>query len=1384
MSDSGPPQLAADVTCPVILPDVVVELQRSVNELELAAKALSTKKGTTKEARNLALRLAEHAAELVAAVVAACKERSGALHVLAVSHLTVFNKFISGSSTAGQIQTWSLGIAELGAMLKIDKGVAQLVLDPARCLELSNAKPQIDLFVYPYRSKLNPSTTKVVYDGFKILLEGMANMTDAQPWPWKAIPQTILQFAKLVEVCTGHADEDQTDDSSGYQRSLDIPDKIHDLIREISRLIAMLFNIRKQESSAHQSELTSFVEVFFADMQRIIIRLRVVEKTHPGKAFLLTDQINMIIQDESAKMQRARGNLQTRFVAHTAYTVESILECVIRIQSTTDTTLTVATETRTEVQFVSHVVQETAVGVDAIRTTTDTTHAVVTEIRDKVEMLSREKQLTISNWAKLPARPTFFYGRDDSVNIIVELICTSTGARIAIMGSGGIGKTSLSLIVIYDERVVGVVGDSRYFVSVEGASDVGAAAQLLAGQLGLPESSDPLSAAISYLETIPRALLIVDNLETLLFTKNAAAQKETERMLQRLAGIPTLTLIITSRGAVPPNGIWWSYAPSAGLEAISLAAARETFEEIAGRPELASECNALDTLLTNVDRMPLAVTLLAQLGRLGDSPSELLQQWQKKKTAFIRSGGDDRESSVDISIQISLDFLKGMQNGTEGQQLLSICAHLPDGLRPSVFDKLDDHFDDIRGARSLLVKLALVSRSPENELKMLSPVRHFVLKHHPMTMNHAAALRKIYFDIAASGPRDMDENFSRLAQNVAPEYGNLTSFLLHLISIEEPSQKLFDAIYAVSEYAYWTVPSTTLREAFRQRLDAHPVWLAPCLTDVARTQIIQDEYALAVVNLYAARKLYATLGDKFQEAICGWWLGKCLRIQDSLEAAEPMRDRLGAAQCTQRLGAIQVVLGNISEAEAELQSALAEFEALGELNGTAECAVDLGDLRVRQNDYDSAEKHLATARELFTRIGDRHGLALYHFHLGKLRHAQGRLQDATENFSIAEEIYTAIGNQSDATECREWIAELRRSNAEKRRMQPKIYRLRASYAERGGFQILEARLRPPSWPVAAAARVVLAGPARDTRGSGDLDPDGPGGRCHAVCRQVLGRFTAGARLDAAEAELHAALGELERLGEMLGTQRSLRRAGEIAGRRRRLLRKWVMGWVLQYLSELYGDQGKATGSSQAVEWVSQQEAGGTEQMGSNQGRERGTGITDAVRQIEIHRRPFSRQVIPGWIPSPPTSTHVAQQDPYVSSIPSHAEEETSITDERIERFNDETGPYLFTLASPHLTVGGLIYFSLTLTAAPVNGLVLHNVVGTNMQSHRLKSPKDETVVKPPTHERMLFRLDGGTQFRWPGDVYVGLRSGHRPMAIISIENSRAYHLTSGKAYQS
>ncbi|KAH7090087.1 hypothetical protein BKA62DRAFT_725791 [Auriculariales sp. MPI-PUGE-AT-0066] len=158
---------------------------------------------------------------------------------------------------------------------------------------------------------------------------------------------------------------------------------------------------------------------------------------------------------------------------------------------------------------------------------------------------------------------------------------------------------------------------------------------------------------------------------------------------------------------------------------------------------------------------------------------------------------------------------------------------------------------------------------------------------------------------------------------------------------------------------------------------------------------MQDSLEAAERELMAAKDTFIEFGDEISAARCALTSPK-IHFTTARDDFKRSGHRLGAAQCNR--------LGNFSEADAELQSALAEFEALAELTGMAECAVNLGDLRVHRD-----------------------GLALYHLNLGKLRHAQGRLQDATENFSIAEEIYTAIGNQRFATICREWIAKIRDS---------------------------------------------------------------------------------------------------------------------------------------------------------------------------------------------------------------------------------------------------------------------------------------------------------------------------------------------------------------------
>ena len=48
----------------------------------------------------------------------------------------------------------------------------------------------------------NISAVDAIYDGLKITLGTMANMTDGLPWPIKAVPQTVLFVLKLFEVCS------------------------------------------------------------------------------------------------------------------------------------------------------------------------------------------------------------------------------------------------------------------------------------------------------------------------------------------------------------------------------------------------------------------------------------------------------------------------------------------------------------------------------------------------------------------------------------------------------------------------------------------------------------------------------------------------------------------------------------------------------------------------------------------------------------------------------------------------------------------------------------------------------------------------------------------------------------------------------------------------------------------------------------------------------------------------------------------------------------------------------------------------------------------------------------------------------------------------------
>ncbi|KAH7091826.1 hypothetical protein BKA62DRAFT_776205 [Auriculariales sp. MPI-PUGE-AT-0066] len=1005
------------------LPESVQALRTSVRALSASVEILLDRKTTMFDTKESIKQIVDSGDRIVTAVDASCQQlATGHVPIIANSLITVtremvaewtrfmgdraiktpFNRFLLMNSTNSYLASFRDAITVIEDLFKIENGIAQAIVDPEGCFNLRFAKPASAV--------------------------SMANMTDGAPWPWKAIPQTLLQFTTMVE------------------RSLDNPKKIQDLSDKIGWRIALLLNISEKHGRS-DDQLERCVETFLCDAQRIIIRLRIIEKVRPAKAFPLTEYISKIIDDEALKMQEAHKQLESQFLVKTTFTVMSIADGVASVEKT------------------------------------------LIEIRDGVRVLlgthAMEATHHVHAPARLPGRPEVLNGRTDEVNEYVELLCGCDPEGIAIIGPGGIGKTSLARALLHHRRVVAAFKDRRFFVSVEGVIDMESAAVRLANALGLPPSKEPLETAISYLhkQSPNRVLLVIDNFETLWFHDDRAAETDTVDLFQRLQTVPSLTLIVTCRSGVSPNGVSWS---TAKLQPIALSAAHATFVHIAGAVAGAAEERSLSELLRAVDCVPLAVTLLARLAKVpGNPPSSLLQRWHSEHTKMTKTSDRDRESSVEISIQVSLDLLARTSAGKEAAQLLIVCAYLPDGLRPTVFEQMADSISNISEAKNLLLTFALVSLGGAGELIMLSPVRHFVLSQSTTTgadysvNTHLAALRTIYFRIAATAPQEPSEDFTSRVSAFAPEYGNLSSYLLHLIRSEEPSQDLFDAVNAAANYSYLTNPSTALLDAFRPRLEGHSRWLADCLAWIGRIRLHRCEYALCMESLIQARVLYEDQGNVDHQIWCACLLAQsldaCGRSEDAeqeLLAAQALlskserspykylvhRDlgriyfgrkeyeaatdhfvtakdeclrtaqRLYAAHCSQWLAGIAVRQGRLPAAELDIQLALSEFEALGDLLGAGQCFVDLGQIKYLQSDLESAATLFARAEVTLASVGDPDALARCHWWLGKVYRDQGRKKDALDKFDASRILWESIdakNARTNAEYCSQEIAKLK-----------------------------------------------------------------------------------------------------------------------------------------------------------------------------------------------------------------------------------------------------------------------------------------------------------------------------------------------------------------------
>ncbi|KAG8938259.1 hypothetical protein FRC03_007458, partial [Tulasnella sp. 419] len=238
----------------------------------------------------------------------------------------------------------------------------------------------------------------------------------------------------------------------------------------------------------------------------------------------------------------------------------------------------------------------------------------------------------------MPPEPTIF-GREAFIEQAIELIVNNPSARIAILGPGGIGKTSTALKIIRDERIRARFDKNRIWIPCDQATSVPLLFDLIANGLDLPssKSNDRFKEIIVALKSLTqRVVLLLDNLETPWDIEGQ--QSNVAQILARLAAVASVSMIITMRGSQypAPDSVQWSQPLLSPLTPLEIDAGRDAFLRIAA--DAAADPD-LNPLLKELDCVPLAITLMAKLALVGETPTELLIQWKEGKTALLDQGG-------------------------------------------------------------------------------------------------------------------------------------------------------------------------------------------------------------------------------------------------------------------------------------------------------------------------------------------------------------------------------------------------------------------------------------------------------------------------------------------------------------------------------------------------------------------------------------------------------------------------------------------------------------------------------------------------------------------------------------------------------------------------
>ncbi|KAJ6480898.1 hypothetical protein C8R45DRAFT_1076164 [Mycena sanguinolenta] len=400
-----------------------------------------------------------------------------------------------------------------------------------------------------------------------------------------------------------------------------------------------------------------------------------------------------------------------------------------------------------------------------------------------VHLGANELKNSSNSFSLLPSKPKIFYGRETELNDIMKILLDQPAPRIAILGGGGMGKTSLARAALHHPDTL-TRFEQRFFISAEPATNSIELAALIGLHIGLNPGKNLTEAVVQYFSKKPQpCLLILDNLETV--WEPLQSRGTLEEFLSLLVDVKHLGLIITMRGTERPAKVQWTRPFLLPLQPLSDNAAQQIFIDIT---DGSYSIEDFSQLLGFTDNMPLAVDLLAHLVDY-EGLESVQTQWETEKTSML-SVGYDRKSNLNASIDLSLS---SPRITSDSKDLLSLLSILPDGLSDAELIQSKFPISNILSCKAILLATSLAYQSSNKRLLVLMPVREHIQQALPLSPSLLHCLQKHFYAVLKLHMKCKGEQRHPVISQITLNLANLQEVLQRGLYTSDPN--LLDTIY-------------------------------------------------------------------------------------------------------------------------------------------------------------------------------------------------------------------------------------------------------------------------------------------------------------------------------------------------------------------------------------------------------------------------------------------------------------------------------------------------------------------------------------------------------------------------------------------------------------